>query len=209
MTTAGETMKKIAIIFIAILVLLAMCNSKKFQHFCSNSLCYLFENNGFFIPEESSIFRFEATKWNSGSGEWWLYGEDDKYYYALNTEEPYLPKYFKLQKGNESKNFDKLNYHTWLLKNNDNMTDEKSYVERHIDGGVEYRKNNILYIFEDGALTTIEQLDWGGTEELPESYLYVYSDTPKEIIYTDISGDKSRTEIHLKINLKKMVFNEK
>ena len=41
---------------------------------------------------------------------------------------------------------------------------ETGYVERLIDGGVEYRKGNVLYIFKDGALTTVEQLDWGKDE---------------------------------------------
>ena len=44
------------------------------------------------IPNESSIFRFEATQINSGSGDWWEYGEDNKYYYHYSGEEthPYV-----------------------------------------------------------------------------------------------------------------------
>ena len=79
---------------------------------CSNGWCLLTEN-GYFIPQESSISRFEATKMNEGSGGWWLYGEDNKYYYGLNIEPDYSPKYFKLQKGKEPDNFDKFDYHTW------------------------------------------------------------------------------------------------
>ena len=92
-------------------------------------------------------------------------------------------------------------------KNTNANTDD--YVVTPIDNGVEYRKNNILYIFKDGALTTIEQLDWGGTEERPESWAWIYSNTPQEIICTEISGDISQTETYLKINLEKTVYNEK
>lgn len=36
---------------------------------------------GFFIPEESSLFTFQVTQENDGSGEYWLYAEDRKYFY--------------------------------------------------------------------------------------------------------------------------------
>ena len=39
---------------------------------------------GFFIPAESSIFTFRVTKENEGSGEWWLYAEDDEHVFALD-----------------------------------------------------------------------------------------------------------------------------
>ena len=50
---------------------------------------------------------------NEGSGDWWLYGEDKKYYYGLNIDEGYDPKYYKLDKGKEPANFDKFDYNTW------------------------------------------------------------------------------------------------
>jgi len=95
--------------------------------------------------------------------------------------------------------------------NNDNMTKEAQavnadYVKRHTETGIEYRKDNILYIFQDGALTTIEQLDWGDADGMPLSYVYSYSDTPKEIIYTTKSGDKSQSETYVKITLEKTIF---
>jgi hypothetical protein len=76
-------------------------------HSCVNLWCLLTEN-GYFIPQESNIFSFDATEMNSGSGGWWIYGEDKKYYYAL-----YQLGYIKLLKGNEPDNFDRFNYHTW------------------------------------------------------------------------------------------------
>ena len=94
-------------------------------------------------------------------------------------------------------------------KEDANKTNAEGYVEELVDDGIEYRKDNIVYKFRDGALTTIEQLDWGGTAELPESWLYIYSDMPKEIIYTSRSGDKSQSETDIKMTLEKTVFNHK
>jgi len=108
--------------FIVILVLLTTCNNKNFLNSCSNSLDYLIQR-GFFIPKESNIFRFEVTKWNQGSGEYWLYGEDDKYYYGIpqydwatfDESNGHIcdVDYFKLRKGNEPEHFDKFDYQTW------------------------------------------------------------------------------------------------
>ena len=94
-------------------------------------------------------------------------------------------------------------------KNMNTNANAEGYVANPIDGGIEYRKDNILYVFKDGALTSIEQLNWGGTDKRPESYAWIYSDTPKEIIYTAISGDKSQSETYFKITLEKTIFNEK
>jgi hypothetical protein len=89
------------------------------------------------------------------------------------------------------------------------ITNSEGYVVRAIDGCVEYRKDNILYIFRDGALTTIEELNWGGSDIFPLGYAHVFSNTPKEIVYTEISGDKSQTETYFRITLEKTVFNQK
>jgi hypothetical protein len=52
----------------------------------------LLTGRGYVIPSESSIFAFEATVMNDGSGEWWLYGEDGRNYYAYlgAPESPYV-----------------------------------------------------------------------------------------------------------------------
>ena len=42
---------------------------------------------GFFIPEESSVFSFRVMRMNEGSGEWWLYGRDDEYLFAMHPSE--------------------------------------------------------------------------------------------------------------------------
>lgn len=41
----------------------------------------LVTGRGYEIPESSSVFTFRPTLMNAGSGEWWAYGEDKKFYY--------------------------------------------------------------------------------------------------------------------------------
>lgn len=44
------------------------------------------------IPAESSMWRFTPTQMNKGSGDWWVYGQDDRnyYYFTGQGEPPYL-----------------------------------------------------------------------------------------------------------------------
>jgi hypothetical protein len=37
------------------------------------------------IPEGSSLFTFRPTEMNSGSGDWWIYGEDSHHYYYFEN----------------------------------------------------------------------------------------------------------------------------
>ena len=72
---------------------------------------------GFIIPNESSLFTFEATKMNDGSGEWWLYGEDDNYYYSMEkagVEKPYI--IISKIRTEQIPNFNKHDYKTWENK---------------------------------------------------------------------------------------------
>jgi hypothetical protein len=94
-----------------------------------------------------------------------------------------------------------------MIENKDENANSEGYEERFVDSRVEYRKENIVYSFRDGALTSIEQLDWGGTDKLPESYAYIYSNTPKNIIYAMKSGDRSQSETFIEITLEKTVYN--
>ena len=74
----------------------------------------LLHRNGYIIPKESSIYKFTETKSGKGSGEYWLYAEDDTYYYTqmmAGENEPYL-KILK-EKAAATFKFDKFNYKTW------------------------------------------------------------------------------------------------
>lgn len=46
---------------------------------------HLLTGRGYEIPDDSSVFSFRPTVMNSGSGEWWLYGEDNTDYYYLDS----------------------------------------------------------------------------------------------------------------------------
>jgi hypothetical protein len=43
-------------------------------------------DSAYFIPEGSSVFTFRSTVPNPGSGDWWLYGEDSRYYYYFEDD---------------------------------------------------------------------------------------------------------------------------
>lgn len=89
-------------------------------HLFSN-LWLLLIGNGYIIPKESSIFSFKSTIMNSGSGDYWLYGEDNTNYYTtlLNKEAGYSAKYFLISKEKATKlsGFQKLHYSTWFEVN--------------------------------------------------------------------------------------------
>ena len=66
--------------------------------------------NGYLIPNQSSVFTFQVTEMNQGSGDYWLYGEDRKNYYTNHIE----PNAFiSKEKAKSTPNFDKTNYVTW------------------------------------------------------------------------------------------------
>jgi hypothetical protein len=74
----------------------------------------LLTRQGCFIPIESFILTFKEKIAYSGSGEWWIYGEDhNNYYYTGNGIAPYL--YVVAQKSNEPTclAFNKTDYTTW------------------------------------------------------------------------------------------------
>jgi hypothetical protein len=67
---------------------------------------------GFFIPVDSSIFTFRVTKENGGSGEWWLYAEDDQHLFALD---PTTSFYVSVSKDEQARcaQFDPTDQSTW------------------------------------------------------------------------------------------------
>lgn len=80
---------------------------------------YLFENlwgqitdRNYIIPDESSLLKFQVTKMNQGSGDWWLYGEDENYYFSTETD---TSPYVKIAKKSSTsmRFFDAQNSATW------------------------------------------------------------------------------------------------
>ncbi|NRF70393.1 hypothetical protein HLB44_25640 [Aquincola sp. S2] len=76
----------------------------------------LLTSRGFVLPAESSIWRFRVTQMNEGSGGWWLYGEDDRYYYRFigRDEAPY--EKITRREALRCQGFDARRYESWCRK---------------------------------------------------------------------------------------------
>ena len=82
-----------------------------FLAFCTeffSNVGSLIASRGYFIPKESSLFTFRVTLENTGNGEYWLYGEDDAFYYYAGV----MP-YAVMAKDVPCPGLDKLDYRTW------------------------------------------------------------------------------------------------
>lgn len=106
-------MKKIIIITI---ILMSVFIIFKTPLICN--LWNLLIGRGYFIPKESSILTFKPIVMNEGSGEWWLYGEDNNNYYSMentnNTGYIFLSK----KDAKKCEDFISTNYKTWCRNNN-------------------------------------------------------------------------------------------
>ena len=67
----------------------------------------------YIIPNESSLCRFEVNQMNNGSGDWWIYAQDDSnYYFFLGYDSlPYIV--FSRSAAEKCIGFDKVNVDTW------------------------------------------------------------------------------------------------
>ncbi|KTC17609.1 MULTISPECIES: hypothetical protein [Pseudomonas] len=75
-----------------------------------NLLMLLMDRDNF-IPAESSLLSFEPYQVSQGSSNYWLYGEDDRYYYHF-THEPTHP-YRYIAKDNHCPAFDRDDVRSW------------------------------------------------------------------------------------------------
>jgi len=80
----------------------------------TNPFALLTEGN-YFIPKESNMRSFQRTVSAEGSGDGWLYGEDNKYYFGMDVDDESDPcvVYYILRKGQESQDFNKFDTKTW------------------------------------------------------------------------------------------------
>ncbi|WP_173473263.1 hypothetical protein [Fibrobacter succinogenes] len=106
--------KWIRILFLLVplcLVVLLMA----FSNALLNCWMLLIEPN-YIIPKESNIFQFDVNQMNEGSGDWWIYGQDNKnyYYYIGHDSLPYIT--FSNGAAQICSGFDKLNVNTWCGK---------------------------------------------------------------------------------------------
>jgi hypothetical protein len=69
---------------------------------------------GYFIPVDSSIFTFEPIEMNNGSGEWWIYGQDYRYYYyAGDGVGKHRYRFVHGSQANECRGFVVTDFSTW------------------------------------------------------------------------------------------------
>lgn len=73
----------------------------------------LVTSTGYFIPYESSLWDFKPLVPNSGSGEYWLYGEDELRYYYVGNGISY--RYVSIKKTEAAKcpGFNPTAFDTW------------------------------------------------------------------------------------------------
>lgn len=65
------------------------------------------------IPAESSMLRFTPTQMNEGSGDWWVYGQDDRnYYYFTGSGQPPYVVFPKAQVA-DCAGFQRDDHRTW------------------------------------------------------------------------------------------------
>lgn len=89
------------------LLLIAALGIVCFQIPLGANIWNLATGNGYKIPESSSVFQFSPTQMNQGSGEWWIYGEDNQYFYYQDGS------IFKKDQTLNCKGFDPINIETW------------------------------------------------------------------------------------------------
>ena len=72
------------------------------------------DRNGFFVPEESSVWTFRETEMDTGSGGYWLYGEDEEAFFAASSVGGY-EAYSRITRraASEVDGFDPLDWETW------------------------------------------------------------------------------------------------
>ena len=67
----------------------------------------------YYIPDESSVLTFRVTEMNSGSGEWWMYGEDYRFFYAQVDDGRTRYIAFPKSKVKECRSFRAADWTTW------------------------------------------------------------------------------------------------
>lgn len=94
--------KRMLLCLVAGILVVACCTE-----FFSNAGA-LVASRGYFIPKESSLFTFHVTLDNPGNGEYWLYGEDNAFYYYAGVS-----PYAVMAKDVPCPGLDKRDYRTW------------------------------------------------------------------------------------------------
>lgn len=67
----------------------------------------------YMIPKESDVCQFDVNQMNTGSGDWWIYGQDNtNYYFYLGYDSlPYIT--YSKNAAQQCTGFSKINIDTW------------------------------------------------------------------------------------------------
>ena len=137
-----------------------------FSNALLNCWMLLIEPN-YIIPKESNIFQFDVNQMNEGSGDWWIYGQDNKnyYYYIGHDSLPYIT--FSNGAAQICSGFDKLNVNTWCGKITEAFKSKDTtvtYAELFDDGyhALLYRSNypDVLFFVKlsDSSLYEVDSI---------------------------------------------------
>ena len=137
-----------------------------FSNALLNCWMLLIEPN-YIIPKESNIFQFDVNQMNEGSGDWWIYGQDNKnyYYYIGHDSLPYIA--FSNGAAQICSGFDKLNVNTWCGKITEAFKSRDTtvtYAELFDDGyhALLYRSNypDVLFFVKlsDSSLYEVDSI---------------------------------------------------
>lgn len=106
MNRASRRNLKLILAALAVSAVMTSCTS----NLASNAWLLLTDRHNF-IPAESSIFFFDPYVIDSGSGGYWHYGKDRKYYYHF-TYDPAAP-YLYIPIDNTCPHFNREDISTW------------------------------------------------------------------------------------------------
>lgn len=79
---------------------------------------FLLIDSAYIIPKESTVFTFKPTVMNAGSGDWWIYGEDKKFYYYFTGDEAIPYSSYLKEDAKKCSGFKSDDYSTWCWKRN-------------------------------------------------------------------------------------------
>ncbi len=103
----------LTIVLILAIVLLPLFFYAPYQNYVMNRIS-LVTSRGFVIPSESSLYEFRVLELNSGSGEWWIYGEDKhRYYFAGDGAIPHSYVSIKKDEAAKCPGFNPIAFDTW------------------------------------------------------------------------------------------------
>lgn len=77
------------------------------------NLWFLLTEPVYILPAESSIFTFRPTVLNPGSGDWWIYGEDNRNYYFFTGEKEQPYGYIPRKEADDLAGFDPQDFSSW------------------------------------------------------------------------------------------------